>query len=251
MTRRRAALLHLAISASLAAVVIALILFFWYPLPYFWAMGGPLLLVLILGVDVVLGPLMTLIVFNPAKPRRELRMDLGLIALIQAAALIYGLHAGFVTRLVYVVYSGHGFQIVKANELGIEGVAPAQREAYRDLPWWGPRYVAARLPTDPKGQSDLSYYRATGVGDWRVPAWYVPLDEMRGEMATAGIPQTRLARAAPALQADLQAKLRLMGLAWADVAVLPLSLPQATYTLVLHLADARVISVQPHSPYGD
>ena len=64
--------MHFTISAILASCVIGLLMFGWYRLPYFWAVGGPMLLVLIIGIDVVLGPTMTLIVFNPAKSGRHL-----------------------------------------------------------------------------------------------------------------------------------------------------------------------------------
>ena len=41
--------------------------------PTFTAMGGETLLRLLIGVDVVLGPLITLIIFDPAKPRAQVR----------------------------------------------------------------------------------------------------------------------------------------------------------------------------------
>jgi hypothetical protein len=72
MTRFKAASTHLSISIVLASIVIGLIIFGWYPLPLFWDIGGPMLIALIVGIDVVLGPAMTLILFNPKKSRREL-----------------------------------------------------------------------------------------------------------------------------------------------------------------------------------
>ena len=66
LTRWKAFVLHLAISALIATTVVALVVMLWYPPPYFAAMGGETLLRLLIGVDVVLGPLITLIIFDQA-----------------------------------------------------------------------------------------------------------------------------------------------------------------------------------------
>ena len=62
----------------------------WYPYPYRELSGGRELFALVVAVDVVLGPLITLVIFNPAKTRRHLVMDFTVIGLLQVAALAYG-----------------------------------------------------------------------------------------------------------------------------------------------------------------
>jgi hypothetical protein len=62
-----------------------LMLAVWYPQHYFAAMGGTTLILLLIGVDVVIGPLITLIVFDPKK--KSLRFDLAVIAVLQLGAL--------------------------------------------------------------------------------------------------------------------------------------------------------------------
>ena len=99
--RWQAAGAHLTLSAVIGATVLAAMLFVWYPEPFFDAVGGSRLILLLVGVDVVLGPLLTLVVYNPRKPR--LRLDLSIIAVLQSAALIYGVHVMFAARPVYVV----------------------------------------------------------------------------------------------------------------------------------------------------
>lgn len=89
MPRTKAVLIHLGLSSALALGVTSLLVFGWYPWPYFMALGGLMLVALIVGVDVVLGPLLTFIVFKPGK--KSLKFDLTVIALVQAAALGYGL----------------------------------------------------------------------------------------------------------------------------------------------------------------
>ncbi len=65
----------------------------WYPYPFREISGGRELFLLIVGVDVVMGPLITLAVFNPSKSRREKILDFSLIGLLQTGALVYGLWA--------------------------------------------------------------------------------------------------------------------------------------------------------------
>ena len=60
----------------------------WYPTPYFAIDGGWQVLRILAGVDVVLGPLLTFIVFKIGKP--SLKFDMSCIILMQIGALIYG-----------------------------------------------------------------------------------------------------------------------------------------------------------------
>jgi len=62
-------------------------------------------------VDVILGPLITLTVFNRSKPRSELVRDLTVVGLIQLAALGYGLWTVFVARPVHLVFEYDRFRV--------------------------------------------------------------------------------------------------------------------------------------------
>lgn len=249
MTRTRAALIHLAISVTLAVVAALLILFGWYTLPYFWLVGGPLLLALIVGVDVILGPLMTFVVCAPGKSRKELFLDLSLIGVLQVAALVYGLHASYTSRLVYAVYVGEAFHLVKANELGIAGVGESKRQEFSSLPLFGPHFIGAQLPTTDRGMSDLSFYRTTGVGDFRVPEYFVSLAEVRQQMAGRGLSREVLTKRNPALLQNVDALLTKSGLKWTQVEVFPLDvLQRGTYTVVVNMDKAAILKVLPQAP---
>jgi hypothetical protein len=92
-TRLSAAFVHFLCSLSLFALFVGVLLFVWYPAPYFSASGGWQGLQLVAAVDLVLGPLCTFILFNPRKSVRELRTDIGLVVLLQLLALAYGVKA--------------------------------------------------------------------------------------------------------------------------------------------------------------
>jgi len=90
LRRRSAALAHFAASATILALLVAWVLGSLYPPPLLDLQGGAKILALLVLVDVVLGPMMTLIVYKPGK--RTLLLDMTVIVVLQLAALVYGAH---------------------------------------------------------------------------------------------------------------------------------------------------------------
>src|SRR5512137_2835497 len=115
LNRWKAASIHFGISVVIATALFAAMLLVWYPHPYFHAAGGQKLLLLLIGVDVVIGPLLTLIVFDPRK--KNLKMDLAVIVALQLAALVYGATIMFNARPVFVAFAGDRFELVEANAI--------------------------------------------------------------------------------------------------------------------------------------
>ena len=103
MSRYRASLIHLLISGLLVGNVIGVVLWVWYPSPTFEAVGAFSIIRLLIGVDLILGPLLTLIVFKQGKP--GLKFDLTVIALTQIAALVYGTYTLYKEKPDYMVFS--------------------------------------------------------------------------------------------------------------------------------------------------
>lgn len=90
MTKIKAALSHLLISMFVIGLFILIVLFIWYPSP-FTAISGvfePLKLLII--VDVIIGPILTFIIYK--KNKKGLMLDITLIVMMQLAALFYGIH---------------------------------------------------------------------------------------------------------------------------------------------------------------
>ncbi|MFO1415514.1 MAG: TfpX/TfpZ family type IV pilin accessory protein [Burkholderiales bacterium] len=191
-TRWQAFLAHLAISALIAATMVALVLALWYPPPYFAGMGGGILLRLLIGVDVVLGPLITLIVFDPRKPR--LKYDLMVIAALQVAALGYGAVVMFDARPVYNVFVKDRFDVVPANRIVDTSLARAPAQ-FRPLPLAGPRIVGALPPTDPAEASDIALAAMHGGPDLSdLPHLYVDYAQVAPQVAATAKPLSMLSR---------------------------------------------------------
>ncbi|WP_309246762.1 hypothetical protein [Ramlibacter montanisoli] len=130
--RARAAGIHLALSAVVAVLAGLLVFALWYPYPYREISGGRELFLLVVAVDVVLGPLLTFAVFNRAKP--ELRRDLAVIVALQLAGLAYGLWTVQLARPVHMVFEYDRFRVVHRVDIPaeLEPLAPAGLEV---APW--------------------------------------------------------------------------------------------------------------------
>ena len=146
LTRWQASGLHVLISAAVAVAVLAFMLSVWYPGPLFEASGGNDLVLILIGVDVTLGPLITLIIFRSGKP--GLKFDLAMIGALQIAALTYGMHAVYLARPAFIVFVADQFQMVSAAELDPEELAKARYPEFRQAPLGGPMLAFAEMPTD-------------------------------------------------------------------------------------------------------
>jgi hypothetical protein len=139
----RAGLVHLLGSLLVATLVATIVFGLWYPHPYRELVGGTELFLLVIAVDVVCGPLLTAVIFNPAKPRKELIIDLGLVIMIQLAALAYGMYTVVQARPIYSVFEVDRFRIVTAAD--IDSVDWAKAKApWSESPWGAPQIITVR-----------------------------------------------------------------------------------------------------------
>jgi hypothetical protein len=141
MTRWKASGIHLAISALIGLIAFCLLYFVYYPHPFFKAAGASQLVLILLSVDVVLGPLLTLAVFKSGK--WGMKFDLGVIALLQIAALVYGLYVMWVARPVYFLFAVDRVDIIYANQVRTESFTKAF-PPYNKMPIFGPKWAAMR-----------------------------------------------------------------------------------------------------------
>ena len=119
-SRLRAAGIHLSISAAIFLATLYLILVHWYPGFHFAVDGGWQGVRIMAAVDLVLGPSLTLIIFNPLKARKLIVFDLTCIGLTQLGALIWGFYAIHSQHPVAVSYYDGSFHSVTSAPLEIE-----------------------------------------------------------------------------------------------------------------------------------
>ena len=112
-----AAAMHLIISVVVAGLIAVLVFGFWFPSSLKDLVGGVNLFWIIIIVDVICGPLLTLVIFNPNKPRAELRSDIALVAVIQLCALLYGIHTLAHARPVALVFEIDRFRVITYSDI--------------------------------------------------------------------------------------------------------------------------------------
>ncbi len=103
ITKLKATSIHFSLSLVVFAILAYLVFYHWYPQPYFSVDGGWQGIRLIALVDLVLGPMITFLIFDLSKRRKEIIFDLAIIFVVQVSALIYGVHTTYAQRPVAVV----------------------------------------------------------------------------------------------------------------------------------------------------
>jgi hypothetical protein len=103
ITKLKATAVHLSMSLAVFIFLAYQIYYNWYPEPYFTVDGGLQGFKLVGVIDLVLGPLITFLIFDLRKSRREILFDLIIILVIQFGALGYGVYATYTQRPVAVI----------------------------------------------------------------------------------------------------------------------------------------------------
>lgn len=246
--RLRASGLHLLISLCVAALSAALVFLVLYPTPLAQACGVTEIFLLLLVVDISLGPLITLCVFNRAKP--ELKRDLLIVGLIQLAALCYGLHTVYIARPAYVVFAVDRFDLMYANDLDDAKLAPVTLSEFKQVPLLGPKTVAAILPADSAERSALTFSSATGGADLhQLPKYYRPLVQAKADIIAKSRPLAELNnfnRAETAKVTQLAEKYRARQI---DAGFLPLKGKAQDVTVLINRADGTVLEMVDLRPW--
>ncbi|MDZ7910100.1 MAG: hypothetical protein U5N10_18975 [Gemmobacter sp.] len=119
----KAAFFHFLGSVLVACFAAVLVFLLWYPHPYGQLSGGSKLFAILIVVDVVCGPLLTLVLFSPRKSRREFFVDMSLVVLIQVAALSYGLYTMYQARPLFLVHEVDRFRVIGMPDYGDANVS--------------------------------------------------------------------------------------------------------------------------------
>jgi len=164
MTKLRAFTVHLTVSAIVVLALLGIMWFIWYPAPYFEINSVWQVLQILVGVHVVLGPLLTLILFKPGKP--GLKFDMSCVIVMQLGALIYGATIIYQQRPAFVVFGVDRFTAIPAADVAFDQLKYPE---LRRMAGIGPLWAQAHRPEDPalrqellfgvllEGQKDLEY----------------------------------------------------------------------------------------------
>lgn len=181
--RLQAFFVHLGTSALIAGAVLSLVFLVWYPGPLADICDVDQIATILILADVVLGPLLTLLVFDPRK--KSLSFDLTVIAALQLGAMLYGMHSIYLGRPAFIVFNVDRFDLVTAAEVNRESLHRANAR----LPHFGPRWVAARLPDESSTAANLLFSALVGGPDLpQFPEHYVEYESERASVLRSGLP---------------------------------------------------------------
>jgi hypothetical protein len=142
--------------------------------------GGTELFTLIVGCDLVLGPLISLVIYNSRKSRRKLVFDYVVVAILQIGALVYGVHVLADSRPVFVAFSVDRMEIVTAREITDQELAAVTRPEFAKLSIIGPRLVGIDVP--PAERTDALFQAMNGNDIYLRPKFFVPFETKVAEV---------------------------------------------------------------------
>lgn len=171
---------HLLLSFLIALLVIGFVFFIWYPSPLAKAVGVTHIFLMMLAIDVIIGPLLGLLVYKEGK--KSLKMDLSIIILIQISALGYGVYSIAQGRPAWLAYNVDRFELVRNNEILIEQIAQTSPQ-YQQPSWLKPQFVGVEFAKDKNIRNDDMFAEVLGgISIAQKPERYVPMAEVKHQI---------------------------------------------------------------------
>lgn len=250
ISRTRAFSTHLSLSALIVGAACATIFLLWYPHPYFQAVGAWNVLRVLIGVDLVLGPVLTLVVFKPGKP--GLKFDLCVIAFVQLAALVYGMTAIYRERPYFTVFALDRFVVLAHRDVDLAQLADAKAtRRIGDKPLIGPLLAVATRPTDEARQQKLLDETVFGGKPdiERRPEFWSRYEDEAAQVIARARPLAALRAARPDSGAKIAELLARLGLAEQRVAFVPMIAKNRDVSLIIDIASGAPLEVLDVDPW--
>ncbi len=183
MSRYRAAFYHLSISFVVFVFLAYVVLFIWFPGFFFAIDGGWEGMRILIGVDLVLGPLLTLMVFKEGKP--GLKFDLTMIGTFQAVCLAAGLYVIYSERPIFFIYYEQHFYSCSSDTFTRFGVDTPDYLKYSSS---SPAMIYVNVPDNAIEEADArKVLYDDEVPPWTFSAWYTPLGEHLDKIVQQGV----------------------------------------------------------------
>ncbi|QIL71168.1 hypothetical protein G7048_12830 [Diaphorobacter sp. HDW4B] len=237
----KAGLVHLSLCLIIAIGIAVVIFKIWFPYPYNEILGGSKLFWMILCIDVVVGPLLTMIIFNPQKPRGELKRDMACILIIQLVALCIGIHAVLQARPIFLAFEVDRFKVVTYADIKKDDLSPIANELHK-IPWQGVRLIGSEIPDGSMLESlelslqgyDLAY---------RPKAW-VPYEKVSEQVRKIALPVHDLIKKRPYQKNAIEEELKKLGKSELELLWLPVtSYKSMDWVALIDKDSARPLSI--------
>lgn len=240
--------IHFLVTLALAACAAAVIFLVWFPDPMQTMIGGTELFMLVVGCDLALGPLISLVVYNSRKSRRKLVFDYTVIGILQIASLIYGVYVVAGTRPVYVAFNADRLEIVLAHDLFDKELAAARDPAYATVPFTGPKLVGIEVPA--ADQEDALFESVRGNEEHMRPKFYVAYETKLPAILKYAKTLDELKKRFPASAPLLDAAMREITVPAERVRWLPVHHFRGFWTALIDMDNGKPIAYVDFDPYG-
>ena len=246
MSRYRASFIHLLISTLLVGSVLAIVFLAWYPGPLFEIAGAASVVRVLIGVDLVVGPLLTLIIYKEDK--WGLKFDLCAIAVLQIIALLYGSYLLYDEKPHYLVFVVDRLEFTAEKQVDTSAI---RFDTSQVKQFAGLRQVFARPPEDPDeyqryltsvmddGLPDLD-----GRGEYWEP-WSAGADVIRSKIK----PLNEIEPGSPREQQNLQQAIESYAAAHPNLGVLPIGSIEENKGMLLDRDTLEVLDVLNVNPW--
>jgi hypothetical protein len=233
---------HLSISFLIALLVIGLVFFVWYPAPLAKAVGVTNIFLMMLAIDVIVGPILGWLVYQEGK--KTLKFDLSVIILIQIAALCYGVFSIEQGRPAWLVYNVDRFELVRKNELVDTNIQQAQPR-FQKPSWFKPQYVATEFAKDIQQRNDEMFAEVLGgISIAQRPERYVELTQAKTQIQQRALPLVELQQYNPKTDVEKTLAEYPKANAW-----LPLKANAVDMVVLVNKESASIIKVVDLRPW--
>lgn len=247
-SRYEAAGIHFGVSLMVACLSATIVFLLWYPSMYRTLSDGSELFSILIIVDVILGPCITLLVANPQKARSVLKRDLVLVVALQLLAFGYGLFTVIAARPVHLVFEYDRLRVVHAAD--VDPMMLAQATIKQDLtPLTGPTLLGLRPFKDNNEQTTATLAAISGASlASRADLWQ-PYEITVPAVLQAAQPVKELINRFPNRQVELRAAVRDAGLNEETALYLPLVGRKVFWTAILNPNNAQIVASLALDPY--
>ncbi|MDY7538769.1 TfpX/TfpZ family type IV pilin accessory protein [Undibacterium sp. 5I1] len=235
---------HLVLSALIAAAVTGIVLFLWFPWPYSEICGGLSLLYILISVDVILGPLLTFVVFDVKKNKRHLARDLIVIVIIQMMGLGYGVMTIFSARPVALVFTSKYFRVVTSFEVDQKELSNAKPE-FRTLSKTGPILIGMSPSKNlAENVNDISK-AMNGFDAGLHPSLWDSYDKSYEQIIKISKPVELLFSKYPKLSKTIEAAVAKSGVKRQQLRYLPLISKNASWVILIDVNSVQPVGFAP------
>ena len=246
--RLKASGLHLLISLGVAAMAATLVFAIWYPYPYRVISGGQELFLILVTVDVLLGPLITLSVFNLKKPPATLKRDLVVVGLLQVCALAYGLWTMSLARPVHLVFEIDRFRVVHAVDVPLEELSQADPRILA-MPLMGPNLLALRPFKTENEKMEATMAALQGIYLGARPGLWMPYEDAISSVLQVAQPVRELIARFPNQQAQIDVAVAKTGRQADALMYVPMVGRDTFWTVLIDPITAHVLAFVPLDPF--